>query len=510
METKILFIYPDIGGNSIDFSPAIEVLSGFLKNKGFLVDLIHIHDQSDTKLDYDEIFSKVSKSNPDIIGITSTTYQYDISNKICYEIKNRGVNVPVFLGGIHATIAPYDLKDSYFDAFCIGEGELPLTDILTRIKNKEDIYTTRGFHFKKDGNIITNPNGDIVENLDDIPFRDYEIMNTKKLLQLKNNWLSIAFSRGCLYDCNFCINQKLKKIYNFDKKMKYFRVMSVERTMDELLHLLNTYSPLIKVINLDDDLIILDKEWFFKFADEYEERIYKPFSIKYAINGRANLLDEPTIKRLKESGCELVRVGFETGNNDMRNLILKKGISDKQLNDVFYYFNKYKLRSLAFTMIGIPGETEETIKDSINMLIRLKPTLIRMAIFEPFIGTPLYDYCRDKKLIKEIDTSNCFENSSLIFDDLDEFALKKYSLLFPWYLNISLLELEYKNQYIKLIDKFENKLKLLSDIAVIKEEVLDADKEISLILKRNNIEHFEYFSKNNFYYHFYSEMEEDE
>lgn len=501
----MLFIYPDLGGNTISFSPAIEILSAFLKSKGFCVELIHIHEKYGEKLDHDKIVKKINIIKPDIIGISATTYQYEISNELCKEIKKRGVLIPIILGGIGPTISPEKLKDSFFDAFSIGEGELPLLELLNKIEKGENYYDTPGFHFKINNKIIKNPMGKIIEDLDILPLPDYEIMNTEKILPLRNYWLSIAFSRGCLYSCNFCINQKLKKMYPFNNPRDYFRTKSPKKAIEELLVLVERYKDLIKVFNLDDDLIIIDEEWFYEFAKLYKEKIYDKYHIKYAINGRANLLNENMVKVLKETGCWLVRVGFETGNERMRNLILKKGITNQNLFDIFSYFKKYNLRSLAFAMIGIPKESHDTIQESIAMLSELKPTLIRMAIFEPFIGTPLYDYCVDKKIIRNVNNHNCFEDSALIFETITAADIRVYSLLFPWFLNTKFLSKDIAQKYDDLINRYKKLIKEeMKNSEELKKMILEEDKKISYDLKKEKIEHFEYFSNNPFYYHYYS------
>ena len=505
MKSKILFIYPDIGGNSISFSPAIEILSSFLKKNGFNVELIHIHDKFGVKMDYDDIAKRVKAISPNIVGISATTYQYEESNKLCMELKKSKITIPIILGGIGPTISPEKLAESYFDGFAIGEGEIPLMELLTKIENGESYYETPGFHFKVGDKIIKNPMGKIITNLDVLPIPDYEIMNTEKILPLRDKWLSIAFSRGCLYSCNFCINQKLKKMYPFKEAKEYFRTKSASNAIKELLYLANRYAGQIEIFNLDDDLIIMDKQWFYEFAHLYKKEIYNKYGIKYAINGRANLLDEEMVKVLKDTGCWLIRVGFETGNNEMRNLILKKGISDQQLRNVFSYFHKYNLRSLAFAMIGIPKESLQTIYSSIDMLTELRPTLIRMAIFEPFIGTPLYDYCIKNNLIKEVENHNCFEDSSLLFDTINGTDIRIYSLLFPWYLNKKMLLTNYSKDYCDLIDKYVDLIRNgKEDGNILRKMILEEDRKISNRLKKIGIEHFEYFSNNAFYYHYYS------
>lgn len=179
--------------------------------------------------DYDEINRKIDEYAPDVIGVTSTTFQYPISCKVAENIKKSHWRGLLILGGIHATIAPNDLEKSPFDAFCIGEGEITLTKLMHNITHGKDIRHIRGLNIKFKDEVITNGYPEVLENLDDLPIRDYEIINAKKILKMSNGWFSVSFSRGCPYACKFCINQKLRKDFISSTKVKYYRCQSVKK-----------------------------------------------------------------------------------------------------------------------------------------------------------------------------------------------------------------------------------------------------------------------------------------
>lgn len=508
---KILFIYPDVGGRSLNFSPAIEILSSYLKKRNAEVSLIHLNNdvtgiEGVVRPDnYDEIYDRVIKFNPDVIGVTATTFQYPIACEVAKNLKNCGCTKMIILGGIHATIAPYDLKDSPFDAFSIGEGEKTLAELLRRLECEEDITTIKGLNVKKGDAIIENGYPEVIENLDELPERDYEIMNAKEILKLSNGWFSTAFSRGCPYACKFCINQKLRKDYVSAVKGKYYRCQSVDKVISDLLFYIKSY-PGIKVFNFDDDLLIMDKKWFETFAVEYKEKIYKKYGITYVINTRANLVNEDIVKLLKESGCYECQVGFETGNEELRNKVLSKEITDEQLLKAFGLFNRYGVRALAYTMIGIPGESVASIKETITMLSTLKPTLIRMTFFEPYIGTPLYDYCIENNLFDDaFGNKDNFTKSMVRLDNISNRELVLYRLLFPWYLNLELeLEENLKEKYRILINGYMEKTEEELNSTDLKREIIEKDSDISKELQGQSVSHFCYFTKNTNYFNFYN------
>lgn len=494
---KFLFIYPDLDWNNINFSPAILAISAYLKkNADIDVELIHINEKHGIQYNLADILKRVRDISPDIIGFTCTTYQYHYVEEIAEYLKKNGVTAPLVLGGSHATITAEDIKDSAMDAFCIGEGEIPILEFCKRIQSGEDRSDIAGFILKKDGEIIKNPPAQALANLNDMPMRDYELMDTPKILEVRNGWFNIAFSRGCPYSCTFCVNQVLRKIYKANNEGNYFRCQSVDRVIEELVHWVNRYKGLIKVFNFDDDLLMLKKDWFIEFAAKYKESIYEKFGIKYVINGRANLIDSDIADALASSGCHEVQIGFESGNDELRNRMLKKQITNSQLMETFSLLRKKKIRTLAYTILGIPGENHLSVRETVKVLGELKPTLIRMTIFDPFRGTPLYDYCKEHDLFKKDSKiqGNHFAFSNLNFDDLNDLDILQYHLFFPWYLNQNVAQCK---------DAIEEFGKLSFDeLLKSREKILAADKKISEELTKNKRPHFRYFDKNQYYYQY--------
>lgn len=258
------------------------------------------------------------------------------------------------------------------------------------------------------------------------------------------------------------------------------------------------------MFNFDDDLLIMDKKWFSEFAEEYKVKIYEKYGIGYVINTRANLITEDVVKKLKDSGCHECQVGFETGSETLRNEVLAKEITNVQLEKAFDLFNKYSVRSLAYTMLGIPGESEISVKETIRELVRLKPTLIRMTFFEPFIGTPLYDYCIENNLFddKFLNIDN-FTKSVVKMDNITNDELSRYHLLFPWYLNVEMMGKEEAGiEYRRLINKYIGLSGDQIDDSAVKEEIIKKDVEISENMMKKKINHFRYFPANKNYFNY--------
>lgn len=499
MTFKMLFVYPNIGTH-ISFSPAIQILSAVLKREGFETSLLHLHEKYGTPDNKEEILSVVRKEHPDLIGFTATSFEYDLANRVAGEIREEFSDIPIILGGVHATIQPEDLEKSNFDAFCIGEGEWNLLELVKRMEKGQDYTSTPSFYFKTSSGIKKNQLKPMVEDLDELPFYDMEIMDTKKILSLRNKWLSIGFSRGCPYNCSFCINPLLRKIkVGSNDVNKYLRKRDVENVVMEFESIIAKYKDYIEVFNFDDDLLMLDKPWMFSFTEKYKKRVFDRYGIEYAINARVNTMQDDLISRMSSSGCREIRIGFETGDPVQREKILNKPITDLQLMDAFNVCHKYGIRATAFAMLGIPNESHETIQKTLQLLSKLKPYLIRMTFLFPYYHTDIYDYCEKNKLFKQdwmhVDE---FSVSPLKFKNLSDDEILKYKHMFPWYLNTIMLQPEAAVKYKKLIAAFSKMP--FEEFKNAKDKILETDETVSEEMSKSRTPHYRYFRNNLYYY----------
>jgi len=487
---RILFIYPDIITKMINFCPAIHVLSAVLKREGYEVDLLHINNDYGIKYDKDTIVGLAE--GYDLFAITSTSFNYKYANEIAGWLQEEYPLILVMLGGYHATTQPEDFKDSNFDIFCVGEGEEPMKELCRALDIGDNNWV-------KIPNLITrvggvNPVRGFLKDLNELPYWDFDITDTAKIIELRGGWLSISFSRGCPYECSFCYNHLLKKVEMgvHDKMSDYLRRRTPANAVNELESLANKYP--IKFFNIDDDLLTMNKKWMKEFTDLYAERIYKPFGIKYVINARADSLTEDITQMLGSSGCKEARLGFETGNEKLRNELLDKRTSNEALIKACANLTKHGVQSVAFAMIGIPGESWDSFKDTLDMTIKLQPNLIRMTFLYPYKHTRIYDICIERDLFKGGGiTDNRDYGSCLKFDRITDNDLSCMRFLFPWYVNFKWFG-DY--EYYKAIEYFSK----YSETFFTEDRIpliIEKDKELSMNCKHP---HYRYYRGNEYYF----------
>ena len=499
MEKRILFVYPNTG-SGYSFHPSIQLLSALAKQKGWETKLLHLHEKYGLPNDPNLLIPMAKDYNPSIVAFTSTDFEYKWVEQLARKMKDAMPGALFLLGGKSA-IEGKDLANSAFDAFCVGEAEMPFLDLLDRLENGKKYSDIKSMWFKVDDDVIKNPLGEVVTDLDSLPFMDYSIFDVAKLLEVRKKWLSVQFTRGCAFNCTYCYvtadkKQMFKTGYGLEK---YLRKNSVEYSIRFLEHLCESYPGLIKVFNLDDELPVMYKQWWTEFCQKFKERLFKKYGIEFTCNGRIDVMTEETIRLMSESGCRELRMGFESGSFRIRKEILDKPIPEEKMIRVYGWCDKYGLRASSFTMIGIPTEDEESLNETIRMTAILKPYLIRLTFCYPFENTILWDYVTKHDLVdssKYMNQSGYFEESPLKWPEGFGQTLMVYRYLFPWIVNTVMLPPDKASRYKEAVELFRNtnfRDKEMLDV------IISLDRDMSALT--GDLEHYCYFENNLAYYH---------
>ncbi|MCG2712050.1 MAG: B12-binding domain-containing radical SAM protein [Candidatus Omnitrophica bacterium] len=364
----------------------IECLSAVLKEAGHITDLafeigldgtFYFPLRQGTK--HNAILKKIRRFNPDLILFSSTTNLFPWVREVSEAIKKK-FSVPILVGGVHPTIASEKvIADKNIDMICIGEGEDAIVELVNKMEKKIPVYDTRNIWFKQDSEVIRNEVRPLIPNLDELPFPDKELFYKYGCFTTR---LYVMTSRGCPYDCSYCYNTLLKKLYNKDKT-SYTRRRSVKSVINELEIYKKQFNA--KSIYFYDDIFNYNKQWVIEFAPVYRNRIGLPY---YCIL-RPNLIDKELVGALKNSGCQRVAIGFESGNETVLNEVLNRKMGIKQLREAVAILKENRLKVDLYVMLGLPGETSKEMIDTANEVLALRPDSIFPHIYYPFIGTAL-------------------------------------------------------------------------------------------------------------------------
>lgn len=493
---KVLFVYTDVG-SAVGFSAGIGVLSAILKQAGHTTSLIHVSADLGYPLDLHRIKKDIDSYKPDALCFSITTNQWYFAREIGRSARN-WCDIPIIVGGHHAMSDPEKvIQEPWIDILCRGEGDKALPEIINRIGQNRSMDGIANIYHKRDGVVIREPLLDWTENLDDLPFDDREVFDYEKIIESRNGWAEVIVTRGCPYTCTYCFNKPLLEQYKkaalnggseiFKANEFINRRRSVDSSIAMLMELKQTY-PNIERFTFVDDVMAKDGPWFNEFSKRYAREIGLPF----ACTSQPLLFNRNVAQMLKDSGCKVVKMGVEAGNEDIRKKVLKRKISNKHLEEVFGIAREYNLKPQAFNMIGIPGETFENMMETVALNARLKPYIVWLSTFNPYPGTELYQECIRKNMIDESkwEHVDSYRGGSVLRDEfLPTIELTKLRILFRWLLNVRLDNgcREIFQEQLKEFDALPDEMWL---DGTAEEKFKERDEQIDIFLREKDISHY--------------------
>jgi radical SAM superfamily enzyme YgiQ (UPF0313 family) len=417
---RILLINPPFKENLYVTPPlGIAYIAAVLREDGNDIKVI---DVAALNLEYDQIKSHINNFLPEIIGFTSMTPGIDLTIDLIKKVKRDFKNVLIILGGPHATILPEEIlkKVPEISVIVRGEGEETIKELVKIIEKDADLSDIRGISFRKNGEVINNPDRVLIKDIDNIPFPARDLLPMDKYkhpLEKTNKFTPIITSRGCPYRCIYCVHNIFGKIY---------RTRSPKNIIEEIRLVKNEYG--IKKIIFYDDTFTLDKKRTIQICDLI---IKEELGIEWKCESRVNLIDEDIISKMKKAGCNSIAFGVESGNKEVLEL-LKKDITIDQVRNAFKLAKKYKIETIAYFMIGLPNDTKKTIEDTLKLAIEIDPDYAHFSIATPFPNTELYDLAAKEGLIESQDLSNFFYIGSGIKPVIKTRKMSSKEILDEW------------------------------------------------------------------------------
>lgn len=415
---KILFIYPVPQNVGEPYQEGIASISAVLKQAGHETKLIHCNNFDKSKLS-----EAIERFNPKLVFLSTTTDQFELSNEIINYIYEN-FNLPVIMGGAHPTASPSEcISIKGLLGICRGEGEYAALELVESLEKGRDYTKIKNFWFKKDGKIIKNKLRGLIRPLDELPFPDKKIFYE---YHPRQTVLHIMVGRGCPFSCSYCIHHSLRKLYK--NNGKYVRLKSVNYLISEIQHERENNRH-IKHVHFMDDLFNLNRRWTKAFLERYSQKIKLPFSCL----SHVQFLDEEMVRLMKSAGCTMICMGVEAGNDFIRNDTLNKKISKKEIISAFRLAKKFGILTISFNMIGVPFETEKTIKETIMLNRIIKPEGVWCSIFRPYPGTALFELCKSKGYISNRRVTSYKDPTSII--DQPSISKEKIRYYFIKYFN---------------------------------------------------------------------------
>lgn len=379
---RILFLEIDTESDWAVASVGPAFLAAFIRQHGHEAVFL----RATLDMPAQEVVSRVGRAEPDLVGVSLTTRQWQRAREILAELR-RALDVPVVAGGLHPTFSPEEvLAHPGIDYVCLGEGEAPLLDLIEALaagrppvdRKIDNIWVTDGQR-----PAMRPP----LEPIDDLPFM------ARDLLDEHYGVIHMATQRGCPFPCTYCGARMFNQLY--EGNGTYGRRRSHESVIAELRSIREA-GPLNYVVFLDDTFTI-NHPWVTEFCAVYSRDLAVPFSL----HARVETVNEKMIHALAAAGCRHIVYGVESGSPRVRREIMKRSATNQRFIDVFRWTREAGIMVTANYILGIPGETREEMQQTIDLHHQLQPEDFGYFVFYPYPGTALFGICKDKGFLPD-------------------------------------------------------------------------------------------------------------
>ena len=339
----------------------------------------------------DEAVARILKNEPELIGFSATTSGFLDAYDLAVSLKKTCPGIKIIFGGVHISAVGAPLLDKFpaIDYLCIGEGEETMADIAGG-KSVEEIC---GIVFRGEKGIVANAAREPIKNLDTLPFPAYEKLDgfPKKyklplFSYINSPGATMITSRGCPFQCSYCDRSVFKRGYRFNSPLYIYEHMKYLRERFGVRHLI-----------IYDDLFTLDRDRIETLCCMLSE---KPLGIHFNCSVRVGYADDGLLGLLRSAGCLMVSIGIESGDPALLETH-KPGVYLDEVKNTVARIQSNGLRVKGLFMMGLPGETEESVQKTSDFIMALNLDDMNMTKFTPFHGAPVWKNIKESGELRE-------------------------------------------------------------------------------------------------------------
>ncbi|MCX6350213.1 MAG: radical SAM protein [Candidatus Aureabacteria bacterium] len=376
------------------------------------------------ELDVESFARRVKEIGSEMVVLECSTpsIKHDLASAAA--IKRLSPKTRVVLVGSHPTVFHNEIieENSGVDAICRGEFDFTVRDAALACAGKLSWDKVLGLSRRENGRVIVNPDRPLIENLDEIPFPARDLVWDERYRQgtfRGKRPTTVITSRGCPFRCVYCLWPRT--LYG-----NKFRARSAENVVAEIAEAVNRFG--VDEVYFDDDSMGLDKQRMLDICRLIGERNLK---FEWISQCRVDSMDDEILQAMKKAGCRYIRFGVESGSPEMLK-IMKKGTTPEKIVNAFRLARSVGIRTQAFFLFGVPGETKETIRETIDFAKKLRPDSAQFAVVIPHPGTELFALSREKGWLHYKDWedfSSCramIETPQLSLREVEEARVRAY------------------------------------------------------------------------------------
>jgi radical SAM superfamily enzyme YgiQ (UPF0313 family) len=371
------------GAPNSGFIPlGIGYLAAVLEEDGYAVDVIDCQVEQHTQKD---LMTELARLQPDVIGVTSTTLTFKSATDIVKTAKEACPNSLIILGGPHVTVLDEQTLNEQpeVDIIVRGEGERTLLELADKASKSDmkNLDKIEGITFRKNGNIIQTPDRPFIQNIDELPYPAFKHFDVRKYRLFGKTYLPVITSRGCPFQCTFCLASKMCG--------RGFRARSPKNVVDELEFLRDNYGA--DAFSFYDDTFTFDRQ---RARDICKEMKNRKLHLHWDCRTRVDRISKEDLAILRNANCQLIHFGVESGSQKMLNL-MKKGTTVEQNARAIKWAKEVGISVAISVVVGYPGETPELMQETLDFMYKTRPDYVYMCVAIPYPGTEMYDYLKE-------------------------------------------------------------------------------------------------------------------
>ena len=500
--TNIVLIIPPSRWSDPRYSLGIMYISSFLSKKGYICKIIDdtlmmTSNYSDEEA-YAAIINRVKQDCPQFVGYSCLINEIQEVLEMNRRIRQANPAVKTIVGGTQAFDTPELFIKNDIDFVVSGEGEITTWKLLDCILKGDLPFDISGIIWKNGKEIIHNPARALINNLSEIPHPAYDMVNMKRHISIQSGIIRglplrtamVLTSRGCPYSCSFCECNAI-----FGRSIRYREITDISAEIEVLK---NKYGA--EAIWFVDDTLTVNKKHLVSICEAM-----KKFNMWWGCQGRSNTIDEEMIRTMKGSGCIQIDFGVESGSDRILNDIINKSLFVDETRTAFKLCHKYRMRTLANLMIGLPSETKEEMFQTLRLGIEINADSYVLSIATPLPNTQLWDMVKpdideaqlhrlnffDSEILEKFNKSqvrDLVKLREMFLDRLNRNSrIAKKVRNYLWYLKI-FTKTRYKGEYILYFRKIARR----RIVNIFK--VLDKRSGLALCAKFSRLKDWYYYS----------------
>ena len=372
------------------------------------------------RLTYEDFSARIAQTSSDVIGVTATTLLYKSAMKLITIAKQTQPQATTMLGGSHGTFWDENALNEYpsLDIVVRREGEQTFIELLEKLQTKASLTSVLGITYRNGDKITRNADRPFIEDLDSIPFPAHHLMPLESLKRDGKILFPLISSRGCVFWCDFCSTVRM-----FGRG---YRMRSPKNVVDEMQLIHDKYG--VKQITFYDDAFTVDRNRVLKICEELHSR---KLDMMWDCGTRVDMVDRELMKTMLSAGCFAVWLGVESGSEAILGAMNKR-IKLDQTRVAYKTAHQLGLMTIANVVLGFPGETEKTARETIRFVKELSPDDVGFYVATPYPGTPMYEEVKKNGWLRVTDFDRydtagpTFETPSLSMETLAKLRYKAY------------------------------------------------------------------------------------